>query len=76
LRAGLAGFVTVTDAELAEAIRLILKLTHNVVEGAGALGVAASIKLRDQIKGKRVGVVFSGANIDTAVLARILAREL
>jgi threonine dehydratase len=76
LREGLAGFVTVTDAELAEAIRLILKLTHNVVEGAGALGVAASIKLRDQIKGKRVGVIFSGGNIDTTVLRRILNGEL
>jgi threonine dehydratase len=76
LREGLAGFVTVTDAELAEAIRLILKLTHNVVEGAGALGVAASIKLRDQLKGKRVGVIFSGGNIDTGVLRRILNGEL
>jgi threonine dehydratase len=76
IRDGLADFVTVTDAELAEAIRLILKLTHNVVEGAGALGVAGAIKLRDKLKGKRVGVVFSGANIDTAVLRRILAGDL
>lgn len=73
---GLAGFVTVTDAELAESIRTILKLTHNFVEGAGALGVAGAIKLRDKLKGKRVGVVFSGANIDSAVLRKILAGEL
>jgi threonine dehydratase len=73
---GLAGFTTVTDAELADAIRLILKLTHNLVEGAGALGVAAALKLKDQLRGKRVGVIFSGANIDTAVLKRILNREL
>lgn len=73
---GLAGFVTVTDAELAETIRLILKLTHNLVEGAGALGVAAALKLRDQLDGKRVGVIFSGGNIDTTVLRRILNREL
>jgi threonine dehydratase len=76
LRQGLAGFVTVTDAELAEAIRLILKLTHNLVEGAGALGVAASLKLREQLRGKRVGVIFSGGNIDTAVLRRILNGDL
>ena len=76
LAAGLAGFVTVTDAELADAIQLILKLTHNLVEGAGALGVAGSIKLRDKLKGKQVGVVFSGANLDTAVLRRILAGDL
>lgn len=73
---GLAGFVTVTDAELADAIRTILKLTHNLVEGAGALGVAGSLKLGDQLRGKRVGVVFSGANLDTAVLRRILNREM
>jgi threonine dehydratase len=73
---GLKGFTTVTDAELAEAIRLILKLTHNLVEGAGALGVAAAIKLKDQLRDKRVGVVFSGGNIDTAVLKRILNREI
>lgn len=76
LRAGLAGFVTVTDAEVADAIRLVLKLTHNLVEGAGALGVAGAIKMRDQLKGQRVGVIFSGANLDTAVLRRILAGEL
>jgi threonine dehydratase len=73
---GLAGFVTVTDAELAEAIRVILRLTHNLVEGAGALGVAGALKLRDQLRGKRVGVIFSGANIDTAILRQILNREL
>ena len=76
LCAGLADFTTVTDAELADAIRLILKLTHNLVEGAGALGVAAALKLRDQLRGKRVGVIFSGANIDTAILRRILNGEI
>jgi threonine dehydratase len=76
LCAGLAGFVTVTDAEVAEAIRQILKLTHNLVEGAGALGVAAALKLRDELRGQRVGVIFSGGNLDTAVLRRILNREL
>ena len=76
LRDGLAGFVTVTDAEIADAIRHILKLTHNLVEGAGALGVAGALKLRDKLRGKRVGVIFSGANIDTAVLRRILSGDL
>jgi len=76
LQEGLAGFTTVTDAELAETIRTLLRLTHNLVEGAGALGVAAALKLRDQLLGKRVGVIFSGGNIDTAVLRRILNKEL
>lgn len=73
---GLAGFITVTDAEVADAIRKILSLTHNLVEGAGALGVAGALKLRDQLRGRRVGVIFSGANLDTTVLRRILAHEL
>lgn len=76
LREGLADFVTVTEAELAEAIRAILQRTHNLVEGAGALGVAGALKLRERLRGKRVGVIFSGANIDTSVLLRILRREL
>jgi threonine dehydratase len=76
LRDGLADFITVTDAELAEAIRLILGLTHNLVEGAGALGVAGALKLRSQLRGRKVGVILSGANIDTALLRRILNREL
>jgi threonine dehydratase len=76
LRQGLTDFVTVTDAELADAIRLILGSTHQLVEGAGALGVAAALKLRHRLAGKRVGVIFSGGNIDTAVLRRILNREL
>lgn len=73
---GLTDFVTVTDAELAESIRRILRLTHNLVEGAGALGVAGALKLRDALRGKRVGVVFSGANLDSAVLRRILNEEI
>jgi threonine dehydratase len=76
LREGLAGFVTVTDAELAEAIRVILQKTHNLVEGAGAVGFAAALKLREQLRGMRVGLVFSGGNLDTRVLRRILNGEL
>ena len=73
---GLEDFVTVTDAELAETIRMLLRTTHNLVEGAGAVGVAGAIKLRERLEGKRVGVIFSGANLDTAALRRILNREI
>jgi Threonine dehydratase len=73
---GLADFVTVTDAEIAEAVRVILSTTHHLVEGAGAIGVAAVMKLREQLAGQRVGVVFCGGNMDSAVLRRILNREL
>lgn len=73
---GLTGFVTVTDAEVAESLRLILGLTHNLVEGAGAMGLAAAFKLQDRLAGQRVGIVFCGGNLDTAVLRRILNREI
>ena len=76
LRAGLAGFVTVTDAEIAESLRTIVSETHNLVEGAGAMGYAGVGKLRDRLAGKRVGVIFCGGNIDTATLRRVLSKEL
>jgi threonine dehydratase len=76
LRAGLADFITVTDAEIAEAIRLVLRSAHQLVEGSGVLGIAGALKLKERLAGKRVGVIFSGGNLDTAVLKRILAGEL
>jgi threonine dehydratase len=76
LRDGLAGFVTVTDAELAAAVRLLLSATHNLVEGAGAAGLAGLLHLRAQLAGKTVAIVLSGANIDAAILRRVLTGEL
>ena len=73
---GLADFVTVTDAEIAEAVRVILSATHHLVEGAGAMGVAAAANMGDQLRGKKVGVVFCGGNMDSGVLRKILNREL
>jgi len=76
LVAGLADMVTVTDAEIAESLRTILSLTHNLVEGAGAMGFAGLQKLAPKLAGKRVGIIFCGGNLDTAVLRRILLREI
>ena len=73
---GLDDFITVTDAEIAEAVRVILSATHHLVEGAGAMGVAAAIKLAPQLQGQDVGVVFCGGNMASGVLRRILNREL
>jgi len=73
---GLAGFVTVSEAELAEAVRLYLAHAHHLAEGAGAAGLAGAIKLREQLAGKRVGVILSGSNIDSETLARVVARQL
>ncbi|NUO37076.1 MAG: threonine/serine dehydratase [Gemmatimonadaceae bacterium] len=72
---GLAQFITVTDAEIADAVRLILSTTHHLVEGAGAMGVAAARKLAAELQGQRVGVIFCGGNMDSAVLRRILNGE-
>jgi threonine dehydratase len=76
LRQGLAGFVTVSEGEIAEALRLILRATHNLAEGAGAAGLAGLLKLRDTLAGKTVGIVLSGANIDAASLRRVLNGEI
>ena len=73
---GLTDFVTITDAEIAEGIRLILSTTHNLVEGAGAMGVVGAMKLRERLTGKRVAVAFCGGNLDSSVLRRILNREI
>jgi threonine dehydratase len=73
---GLAGFVTVSDAEIAEAMRLLLRTTHSLVEGAGAAGLAGVIKLRETLAGQAVGIVLSGGNADEATLTRVLAREI
>ena len=73
---GLADFVTVTDAEIADAVRVILAGTHQLVEGAGAIGFAAARKLAPSLQGRRVGIIFCGGNMDSAVLRRILNEEL
>jgi threonine dehydratase len=73
---GLSGFVTVTDAEIAQSVRDLLSITHNLVEGAGAAGFAGVRKLAPQLAGKRVGIVLSGGNLDTTMLRRILNLEL
>jgi threonine dehydratase len=72
LREGLAGFVAATDAEIAEALRLLVSTTHTLVEGAGAAGLAGLLKLREALAGRTVGIVLSGANIDAEPLRRVL----
>jgi threonine dehydratase len=75
LLAGLTDFITVTDAEIAESLRTIVSTTHNLVEGAGAMGLAGVLKLRERLEGKRVGIAFCGGNLDSRMLAKILNRE-
>jgi threonine dehydratase len=65
--------VLVGDDELRWVIRLLLRVTHNLAEGAGAASTAAAFRLRERLAGKTVVGVLSGGNLDLRELARILA---
>lgn len=73
---GLADFVTVTDAEIAGAMRLALRTTHTLVEPAGAAGLAALRRLAPALSGQSVAVIFTGGNVDEATLRRVLNSEI
>ncbi|HEX4985091.1 MAG TPA: threonine dehydratase [Burkholderiales bacterium] len=68
-----ARIVTVSDADVGEAMRLIYGATHNVAEGAGAAGLAAALKERERLAGRRIAFVLSGANVDRDVFSQLLA---
>jgi threonine dehydratase len=72
LRDGLADFITVTDTEIANAMRLLLRSTHSLVEGAGAAGMAGLLALRERLAWQRVGIVLSGGNVDERTLTRVM----
>jgi threonine dehydratase len=73
LKSELDDVVTLTEDELAEGVRIALRTTHNLAEGAGAAPIAAAVKLADRLAGKKVVCVMTGGNIDRTTLARILA---
>jgi threonine dehydratase len=64
IRKGCSRIVQVTDSEIAAAIRAYWTDTHNLAEGAGAAPLAAALQEKARIRGKRVGLVLSGGNID------------
>ncbi|WP_216641177.1 threonine dehydratase [Oceaniglobus roseus] len=70
---GAARIVTVSDDEIARAIRIYLTDTHNLAEGAGAAPLAALLKEGPARAGEKVGVILCGGNLDTPKLAEILA---
>ncbi len=72
IRSGVERVVEVTDDEIEDAMRAVYEDTHNVAEGAGAAGLAALLKERDRMRGRPVGIVLTGANVDSHVIARIL----
>jgi threonine dehydratase len=67
IRRGVARIVTVTDEEIAAAIRALWTDTHNLAEGAGAAALAARLKESARMAGRRSAVVLSGGNIDLAL---------
>jgi len=75
IRRGAARIVTVSEAEMRGAMRILFTETHNAAEGAGAAALAAAVKERDRLAGKRVAVIQSGGNIDRALFAEVLAEE-
>jgi threonine dehydratase len=73
IRKGAERIVEVTDDEIAEAIRSIYSATHNSAEGAGAAALAALIKERAELQGRRAAVILTGQNIDRAWMQTVLA---
>jgi threonine dehydratase len=67
IRAGAARILTVTDEEIAAAVRAYWTDTHNLAEGAGAAPLAALLQERAKLAGRRAGVVLGGGNIDLAL---------
>jgi threonine dehydratase len=72
LRRHLSDIILVEEDELRDAVYLILRETHNLVEGAGAAATAAALKMRDRLAGQTVVGIVSGGNLDLRELATIL----
>ena len=73
IRRGTERIVEVSDDEIAEAIRILYSATHTCAEGAGAAPLAALIKERDRLQGRRVAVIVTGQNIDRSWMQTVLA---
>ena len=71
--AGAARVVQVSEDASADAVRMLLATTHNIAEPAGAIALAGLVAERAAMQGRRVAVIQSGGNIDSALLAEILA---
>jgi threonine dehydratase len=75
-RPRLAGAVTVSDAEVAEAMRFAFRTLKLVVEPGGAVSLAALLAGKVAAGGRTIGVVLSGGNVDPGLYAQVLAGEL
>lgn len=68
--------ITVTDKSIERAIAMLAEHEKTVVEGAGAVGLAAILQNNQKFIGKKIGIVICGGNIDSKVLSSILMRDL
>jgi threonine dehydratase len=75
IRKGASRIVQVTDDEIAAAIRAYWTDTHNLAEGAGAAPLAAALQEKAKLRGKRVGLILSGGNIDFDLFRRWVVGE-
>jgi threonine dehydratase len=73
IRAGAARVVRVSDPEIKAAMRAYHEDTHNLSEGAGAAPLAALLQEKERQRGRRVGLILTGGNIDRKVQAEVLA---
>jgi len=73
LRTGLADFVLASDKLIAQGVRDLWSITHNLAEGSGATGLAGLRLLAPRLAGKTVGVVMCGGNLDAVRAVEILA---
>jgi threonine dehydratase len=76
IRAHVADVLLVDDGDIEQAIVQLLEIEKTVVEGAGAAGLAALERHPERFRGRHVGVVLSGGNIDPLVLSDIIERGL
>jgi threonine dehydratase len=72
---GVSRMVTVGDPEIRAAMRLMFTATHNAAEGAGAAALAALFQERERMRGRRVAIVLTGANVDADVFAGVLSER-
>jgi threonine dehydratase len=68
--------VLVSERDLERAVALLLQIEKTVAEGAGAAGLAFLLANPERLRGRRVGLILSGGNIDTRLLANVLLRDL
>jgi threonine dehydratase len=76
VRALVDDIVLVTEQHVEHALSLLLTIEKSVTEGAGAAGLAAVLADPDRFKGRSLGLVLSGGNIDTRLLSGVLTRQL